>query len=97
MDYNLSDSSSNFQGWLVYEPYKTSGVGGTVLEDTWYSWNPLAGEWYATRDPGSTLCPQSNPCTIAELLAVYPNAGVRGNGVCAWWQVTSGAWPSKAM
>jgi len=68
VDYDIDDPDSSKQGWLVYEPYLTAGAG-TILEDTWYAWDALNGEWYATDTPGSTSCPQSSPCTITQLLS----------------------------
>ncbi len=75
------------QGWLVFEPFRTAGTG-TVLEDTWYTWNALTGKWYATTNLGSNRCTQSNPCTITQLLSWYPHAGVRHNGTV---QLAAGA------
>ena len=80
MDYDIDDPTKGVMGWLVFEPYWTGG-SGTVMEDTWYTWNALTGKWYATDDIGTDLCTQSNPCTITELLSTYPDAGVRHNGV----------------
>ena len=79
MDYNIDDPDRSNQGWLVFEPFRTAGVG-TVLEDTWYTWNALTGKWYATSNLGSNRCTQSNPCTITQLLSWFPHAGVRHNG-----------------
>jgi hypothetical protein len=92
MDYNLTDSTTNWQGRLVFEPYFTN----TVTKGTWQTWDPLAGKWWATGSPGNTKCPQSNPCTWSKVLQEFPNAGLRvsvgglefkaGSGWPANWQ-----------
>lgn len=78
VDYNLNDANTTFQGRLVFEPYQ--GVpGGTVQQNVWQSWDALAGRWWASRTSatGSNgACPQSNPCTRAQLLAAFPNVGI---------------------
>lgn len=83
VDYDLHDAATSWQGRLVFEPYNTPGVGGTVVQNTWQSWSPLAGTWWSTGNPivvGVTVtraCPISSPCTWAHVLELYPNAGVR--------------------
>jgi putative cell wall-binding protein len=73
VDYDLTDANDSWQGRLVYEPYRTE----TVLDDTWQTWYPLAGQWWASGAPGNGTCPQSSPCTWAEVLAAFPDAGVK--------------------
>ncbi len=78
IDYDLTDSdTTTWQGRLVFEPYLTSG--NTVLDDTWQTWDPLAGEWWSSGAPGNTVCPQGNPCTWNEVLTNFPNAGIWPN------------------
>ncbi len=80
LDFNLSDSNNGFQGRLVYEPYNT--YGGAVVQNTWQTWDALAGRWWVSRassvSPAST-CIQATPCTIAQILAAYPNAGIHND------------------
>ena len=80
VDYDVTDSTTSFQGRLVFEPYWT--FPGGVHQNTWQTWNPLAGKWWgssASPKVGNAtvaqLCPQSSPCTWAQVLADYPNAG----------------------
>jgi hypothetical protein len=81
MDYDLTDADTAWQGRLVFEPYFTAG-SGNIPEDTWQTWTPLDGLWWASGAPGNTVCPQAAPCTLASLLSVYQNAGLRaGVGV----------------
>lgn len=89
VDYDIDDPDSSKQGWLVYEPYRTAGAGN-VMEDIWYTWDALNGKWYATDTPGTTICPQNNPCTITQLLSSYPDVGIRHNGYVQF--VAGSAW-----
>jgi hypothetical protein len=81
VDYNLSDANNAYQGRVVFEPYLT---GATVLTGTWQSWDAMAGRgWWssnpvaaAAANPTAVPCTQATPCTWAELVARYPNAGV---------------------
>ena len=75
VDYDLTDANTAWQGRLVFEPYQN----GTVVPGIWQTWDVRAGEWWASGAPGNTVCPQSNPCTWAEVLAAFPNAGIRAN------------------
>jgi hypothetical protein len=84
MDYDLSDSTTTFQGRLVFEPYLTPGIGGTVVQNTWQTWTPLAGKWWMSKKAivgnvleGSIACTQGVPCTWSQVLTMYPNAGLR--------------------
>ena len=75
VDYDLSDANTAWQGRLVFEPYQAAG--NTVLTGIWQSWDALAGKWWASGAPGNTVCPQSKPCTWAQVLDAFPNAGLR--------------------
>ena len=74
MDYDLTDAATPFSGRLVFEPYET--FPGGVPQNTWQAWSPLAGKWYASRAPYNALCSQAVPCTWAQVLANWPNAGI---------------------
>lgn len=73
VDYDLTDADTSWQGRLVFEPYQS---GAVVTTGTWQTWDPMLGKWWATGNPGKTLCPQSAPCTWAQVLANWPNAGI---------------------
>lgn len=73
VDYDLTDANGNWQGRLVFEPY----MSYTVVPQTWQTWDALAGKWWASGAPGNTVCPQHAPCTWAQVLSAFPNAGVR--------------------
>ena len=79
VDADLTDLNAAFQGRLVFEPYQSFG-NGAVIPNTWTQWDVLQGKVWGTGSgpsrPFSNLCPQSNPCTILQVLATYPNLGV---------------------
>jgi hypothetical protein len=85
MDYDLTDTTTTWQGRMTYEPYITHG--NTVTQNTWQTWDPMAGKWWMSSSGTSpvkvnnatvpNVCPQSSPCTWAALIAAYPNAGLR--------------------
>ncbi len=78
IDYNLTDANTAWQGRLVYEPYQD---GSVITPGTWQTWTPMTGKWWASGAPGNGTCPQSSPCTWNQVLAAFPNAGLRaGNG-----------------
>ncbi len=70
-------SGSNYTR-LVWEP---AGNGGGVVNSTWQSWNPFAGNWYATSDLsayGVLACaPFTCTATWSQIVAAMPNAIVR--------------------
>ena len=71
IDYDPNDAFTGWQGRLVYEPSRSPA---SVPQNTWQTWNPLAGNWWASGAPGNSVCPQNNPCTWAEVLAQWPDA-----------------------
>ncbi len=77
VDSDLSDANTAYQGRLVFEPYQN----GTVQQNIWQSWNTLNGVWWGSAGSGTrpvtVACPQSSPCTTAQLLNLFPNVGVR--------------------
>jgi len=83
IDYDLTDASNPYEGRLVYEPYQSA----TVLQNVWQNWDPIPGLWYGTRAtvtvgdaPVANPCQQATPCTWQQVLALYPNAGMRNPG-----------------
>ncbi len=64
--------AAGYEGRLTFEPY----VSNTVLQDQWQNWDALAGKWWASGGSGRPLeaiCPQSAPCTWAQILAATSN------------------------
>ena len=74
VDYDATDADESYQGRLVYEPYQN----GAVVPGGWQAWHTLAGSWWASREPGRTACPQSDPCSWSELLGAFPDAAIGG-------------------
>jgi nitrous oxidase accessory protein NosD len=77
INYDFRGGGNASEGRLVYEPYQTPGVSGTILEDNWQTFDARKGRWWATKKPGSDYCPQSSPCTWSDLLAQFPYAAFR--------------------
>lgn len=75
-DFDLTDSDTAFQGRLVFEPYLTPA---TVQTGMWQSWDAITGRWWATRSPFSATCSQAAPCTTADMLDEWPNAGIHAS------------------
>ena len=76
VDYDLNDNTNvAYQGRLVYEPYQN----GTVTQNMWMNQDATGGKFWASKTSaiGSNgNCPQGNPCTRAQLLALFPNVGI---------------------
>ena len=97
IDYDLNDASNNYEGRLVFEPYLTPP--GTVLQNVWQNWDARAGRWYGTRTTvtvnGSSVpnpCTQGSPCTWNQVLASFPNAGVRNTPASTLLFKAGGPW-----
>ena len=88
VDYDSTDSTTAYQGRLVYVP----SAGGTVLPGQWQNWNTMAGAgaWYSSGSGSSAYrpivggvaqasppCTQATLCTWATLMSAYPNARIR--------------------
>lgn len=94
VDYDLTDANTAWQGRLVFEPYFTAG-GGNIPAGTWQHWEALGGKWWASGAPGNASCPQAAPCTWAQVLAAFPDAGIRA-GVGVLQFKAGGPWPGFA-
>ena len=88
VDYDSTDSSTAYQGRLVYVP----AAGATVTPGVWQNWDTQAGAaaWYSSASGSSSYRPivgdgtQTNPpcdqttyCTWSQLMSDYPNARIR--------------------
>jgi hypothetical protein len=87
VDYDSSDSSTAYQGRLVYVP----SDAGAVTSDQWQNWNTMTGgaAWYSSASGSSAYrpivggvaqanppCAQATPCTWATLMSDYPHARI---------------------
>lgn len=92
VDYDVTDANTAWQGRLVFEPYNS----GTVTHGVWQTWDALAGKWWASGAPGNTVCPIGSPCTWAEVLSNFPNAGIwtgnNGQVLFKGGDTTAGNW-----
>jgi hypothetical protein len=90
VDYDSTDSSTAFQGRLVFIPSQSA----PVVPKVWQTWNTMEGPaaWYSSASGGSSFRPivgdaiQSVPectqaaadmCTWSDILTAYPNARIR--------------------
>lgn len=96
-DNDVSDTDDAFKGRIVYEPYHTQDVETAQ----WQEWDALDdtagngnGNWWLTRSATvfNNFCPQSNPCTLAEVLTTYPNAGIRKTTNPNVWLKAGSGW-----
>ncbi len=80
VDFNLSDANNAFQGRLVFEP-SANGIPVTPNQyQTFNTLDPTTGRFFATNQTASGgNCTQANPCTKAQLLAFFPNVGIRNS------------------
>jgi hypothetical protein len=73
VDYDSTDGITTYQGRLVT-------YSATPLSiNSWYSVNALAGTWWATGAPGNAHCTQATPCTMAQVLSLFPQAAIRND------------------
>jgi hypothetical protein len=99
IDYDLNDAATAFAGRLVFEPY-LSPAQGAVQQNVWQTWDARAGNWYGTRTTvtvnnvaGVTQpCQPATPCTWQQVLALFPNAGVRNAAGSAVLFKVGGPW-----
>jgi CSLREA domain-containing protein len=99
IDYDQNDAANAYAGRLVFEPY-LSPAQGAVQQNVWQPWNALAGKWYGTRTTVTVNnvagvaqpCQPASPCTWAQVLASFPNAGVRVNALSAILFKAGGPW-----
>lgn len=88
VDYDSTDSSTAYQGRLVYVP----SVAHTVLPGVWQSWDTMdaSSGWYSSASGSSAYrpivnglqqanppCDQTTSCTWAQVMSDYPHARIR--------------------
>lgn len=99
IDYDLNDAATAYSGRLVFEPY-LSPAQGAVAQNVWQNWDARGGMWYGTRTTvtvnnvaGVTQpCQPASPCTWAQVLSLFPNAGVRNAAGSAVLFKAGGPW-----
>jgi hypothetical protein len=95
IDYDLNDADNTFQGRLAFEPYLT----GTVQQNVWQTWDAYAGKWYGSKTTAivggvsvAQPCQPATPCTWAQVLTLFPNAGVRNTASSGLLFKAGGPW-----
>ena len=84
VDSDLTDGITGYQGRFVYEP--NMDPGNTIQQGQWQTFDafsPTARFWGSgsgAARPFSNACPQSAPCTLANILTMFPNIGIRAAG-----------------
>lgn len=94
-DTDVTDTDNSFMGRVTYEPYHTQ----VVETGEWQEWDTLngaagagTGNWWLTRTTISASCTQSNPCTLSELITLFPNSGIRNTANANVWLKAGGGW-----
>ncbi|MCH9650728.1 MAG: hypothetical protein K0U98_21035 [Deltaproteobacteria bacterium] len=96
IDYDDADSTTSWQGRLVFEPLNS----GTVLTDTWQSWDAMSGSWWSSGTPivgdtpAASTCTQGSPCPWATLLTTYPNIAIHGLPLGLVFFKAGSGWPA---
>jgi hypothetical protein len=76
VDYDATDANTAYQGRLVFVP------ATNPPPDAWRNLNTFTdGTWFASQAPGNATCNQTTPCTWAQVLAAFPNAGIRNDSI----------------
>jgi hypothetical protein len=88
VDYDSTDSTTAYQGRLVYVP----SAAAAVTPGVWQNWDTMVGgaAWYSSGSGASSFrpivggveqasppCTQATFCTWAEVMTEYPNARIR--------------------
>ncbi|MCC6298849.1 MAG: PxKF domain-containing protein [Anaerolineales bacterium] len=90
IDNDLTDLDLGWKGRLVFEPYYSE----TIVKGSWQTWDTLTqGRWWATGAPMNSVCSIGTPCTWADVLTNFPNAGVHTVYAGVLLKAGSG-WPS---
>lgn len=78
VDKDITDADDSWQGRIVYEPYINNG--GTVPLGSWNTWDALnsgnAKWWFSKPSSFGGNCSQASPCTLTQILSLYPNIGI---------------------
>ncbi|MDQ1592641.1 MAG: hypothetical protein QOG71_3268 [Pyrinomonadaceae bacterium] len=98
IDYDLNDAATAYMGRLAFEPY-LSPTQGAVAQNVWQNWDGLLGNWYGTRTTVTVNnvsvaqpCQPATPCTWQQVIALFPNAGVRNTPASAVLFKVGGPW-----
>jgi hypothetical protein len=70
VDYDLNDANTAYQGRLSFNV-------PVVAHNTWVNVDALSGTFFRSNQSASPLLACGGACTLGQILAAYPNAGVR--------------------
>lgn len=83
VDNDLNDNTiTGYQGRLVYDP-SNEIPSPTILQGGWQTWDLMSpnARFYGSNGGGTrpvnAACPPSSPCTLATILTLFPNIGIR--------------------
>jgi hypothetical protein len=76
-DDDLTTVAVGYGGRAVFDP----SLLGTVTTGTWQAWDPMTQKaWWGSGVPGTrplnSVCTQASPCTLAQIVAAFPNGGI---------------------
>ena len=79
VDKDVTDADNSWQGRMVYEPYNNNG--GSVPLGSWSMWDALNsgnGKWWFSSSASKFggQCGQAAPCTMTQILSLFPNIGI---------------------
>jgi hypothetical protein len=80
-DIRYRPTDTAYGGRLVFEPYQQTGVVPSGWTHSSAVAGPTGGRWWSSKitPAGSDgLCPQSSPCTWAQIRANWPDAAISG-------------------
>lgn len=88
------DNNGLVDAYLVYEPYQDNAFYGNAaiqagVWQNWDAWHDGDSEWWSGQIAG---CPQATPCTIDQLLGLYPDAVIQEDPA----SLRSGSTPADA-
>ncbi len=91
VDKDVTDTDNLYQGRVVFEPYNNNN-GVTVPLGVWTEWDALIGKWWLSKShvKFSDNCLQSSPCTLTQLINLYPNIGIHPTGGSVLFKAGSG-------
>lgn len=83
-DPAMIPASAFYQGRAVFAP-RSIGPAAVVV-GTWQTWDPMTQRgWWGSGSAATRVlaarCPQSAPCTLAEIIASFPNSRILAGGL----------------
>jgi len=87
IDNDVTDADDSWKGRLIFEPYYSE----TVQTGQWQTWDTMTqGRWWGSNIAISATCSISSPCTWAQVLAAFPDAGIHNTSGAIYLKAGSG-------